>query len=401
MTDKTFIDRNETYLFNTYKRASIMLVSGEGARVLDSNGNEYLDFVGGLAACPLGHGDPQLAESIARQARKLIHVSNLYHIEPQIDLAEKLVGNSFADKVFFCNSGAEANEAAIKLARKHFADQRPNLTPRIITAFNSFHGRTLANLAATGQEVYRKGFEPITPGFSHVPFNDLQALEEALGPDVAAIMLEPIQGEGGVNMPDENYLKEVRSICDQNHIVLILDEVQTGMGRTGRLFAHEHWRIFPDIMTLAKGVAGGAPMGAMLALDEVASVFGPGSHAATFGGNPLCAAAGLTVMERILAPGFLESVKDKGELIAQRLDRLMGQYEFIRDSRGLGLMRAIELDDTEKGPKLVESMKEEGVLVNCAAGKVIRFLPPLVVENEEIEQAMEALDRSLKALERN
>jgi predicted acetylornithine/succinylornithine family transaminase len=331
----------------------------------------------------------------------LIHVSNLYHIEPQIDLAEKLVGNSFADKVFFCNSGAEANEAAIKLARKHFADQRPNLTPRIITAFNSFHGRTLANLAATGQEVYRKGFEPITPGFSHVPFNDLQALEEALGPDVAAIMLEPIQGEGGVNMPDENYLKEVRSICDQNHIVLILDEVQTGMGRTGRLFAHEHWRIFPDIMTLAKGVAGGAPMGAMLALDEVASVFGPGSHAATFGGNPLCAAAGLTVMERILAPGFLESVKDKGELIAQRLDRLMGQYEFIRDSRGLGLMRAIELDDTEKGPKLVESMKEEGVLVNCAAGKVIRFLPPLVVENEEIEQAMEALDRSLKALERN
>jgi predicted acetylornithine/succinylornithine family transaminase len=394
------MEQDSKYIFSTYKRAPIMLVKGEGVTVTDSEGMEYLDFVGGLAACPLGHGDPQLADSIARQARKLIHVSNLFHIKPQIELAKLMVENSFGDKVFFCNSGAEANEAAIKLARKHFTDQHPNRAPRIISMLSSFHGRTLAAIAATGQEIYRKGFDPITPGFSHVPFNDLQALEAQMDADVAAVIVEPIQGEGGVNMPDEGFLQGVRSLCDQNHSLLILDEVQTGMGRTGKLLAHEHYRIIPDIVTLAKGMAGGAPIGAMIALEEVAWAFQPGAHASTFGGNPLSCAAGVTVMERIIDPGFLDSVREKGKYLGARLDEIKDRRKCVVDSRGLGLMRAVELDDNEKGPRLVELMRNEGVLVNCAAGSVIRFLPPLIVENDEIDQVISTLDRSLSEIER-
>lgn len=399
--EQQFIEQNKEYVINTYNRVPIMLVQGSGSVVKDSQGKEYLDFVGGLAACPLGHGADILVQAISRQARKLIHVSNLYHIEPQIELAKFLIENSFADKAFFCNSGAEAIEAAIKLARKHFSREHPNITPKIITALSSFHGRTLATLAATGQEQYRKGFDPIPTGFAHVPYNDLQALEDELSTDVAAILLEPIQGEGGVNVPDDGYLQGVRNLCDQSNCLLILDEVQTGMGRTGRLFAHEHWRVVPDIMALAKGLAGGVPMGAILAVDEVASAFEPGNHASTFGGNPLASAAGRAVLETLLEPGFLESVKDKGERMGQKLQRIAETHESVKESRGVGLMRAIELNDTTMGPKVVDLMRHKGVLVNCAAGIALRFLPPLIVEKDEIDQVMEALDMSLTELENN
>ncbi len=395
-----FIEQNKEYIMNTYNRVPIMLVEGAGTVVIDSNGKEYLDFVGGLAACPLGHSADVLAQAISRQARKLIHVSNLYHIEPQIRLAQLLIEKSFADKAFFCNSGAEAIEAAIKLARKHFAREHPGKAPRIITALSSFHGRTLATLAATGQEQYRNGFEPIPPGFTHAPFNDLQALEDEFSTDVAAVLLEPIQGEGGVNMPDDGYLQGVRNLCDQHNCLLILDEVQTGIGRTGRLFAHEHWRVVPDVVALAKGLAGGVPMGAILAVEEVASAFQPGSHASTFGGNPLSSSAGLAVLETVNEPGFLEAVKDKGEHLGRGLERIAESHDSVKESRGLGLMRAIELNDSEMCSKLVDLMRHKGVLINCAAGVAIRFLPPLTVEKHEIDQVIEALDNSLTELER-
>ncbi|MGB9617719.1 MAG: acetylornithine transaminase, partial [Desulfomonilaceae bacterium] len=281
MEQTNFLEMNSKYVFNTYGRAPIMLVSGRGCRVVDSEGREYLDFIGGLAACPLGHGHPKLADAIASQARKLIHVSNLFHIEPQIHLAKALVENTFADKVFFCNSGAEANEGAIKLARKFFHDRGEHDRYHIITMENSFHGRTLATLAATGQTKYRKGFEPDTPGFSHTPFGDIKSLRAAVNSRTAAIIIEPIQGEGGVRMPPAEFLPAVRQLCDEAGCLMILDEVQTGMGRTGKLFAHEHYGIAPDIMTVAKGLAGGVPMGAVLAVEQVASAMTPGTHATT------------------------------------------------------------------------------------------------------------------------
>ncbi len=286
MESKDFIAENNKFVFNTYGRTPIMLVEGAGCVVRDSEGREYLDFIAGLAACSLGHAHPKLAKALYDQAMKLVHVSNLFHIQPQIKLAEMLIDNSFADKAFFCNSGAEANEGAIKLARKYFHDKGQDSRYHIITMEGSFHGRTLATLAATGQTKYRKGFEPEVAGFSHVPFGDLGALEAAITPDTAAVLLEPIQGEGGVRLARPEYFKGVRALCSNTGTLLMLDEVQTGMGRTGKLFAYENYGIEPDVMTLAKGIAGGVPMGALLATDQVAQSFTPGTHAATFGGNP-------------------------------------------------------------------------------------------------------------------
>ncbi len=388
-----FIAMNSEYVFNTYGRTPVMLVRGSGCKVTDSNGRTYLDFIGGLAACSLGHGHAGLALAISEQAKKLIHVSNLFYIEPQIKLAKLLAENSFAQKVFFCNSGAEANEGAIKLARKYFHDRGEHQRYHIITMDGSFHGRTLATLAATGQTKYRQGFEPDVQGFSHVPFGDIEALDQAVSPDTAAIMIEPIQGEGGVRMPPADFLCQVRELCDKTGCLLILDEVQTGMGRTGKLFAHEHFGITPDIMTLAKGIAGGVPMGALLATNQVAQALGPGTHAATFGGNPLASAAGLAVAAEILSPGFLDGVSDRGNYLRSRLEELAGRHEVIREVRGLGLIQAIDLKVA--GADVVAALRAAGILVNCTAETVLRFLPPLIVTDREIDQLLTALDAIL------
>ncbi|MGO9118994.1 MAG: acetylornithine transaminase [Desulfomonilaceae bacterium] len=385
-----FIANCNRYVFNTYTRTPIMLVEGKGCRVRDSSGREYLDFIAGLAACTLGHGHAGLADAICEQAKKLIHVSNLFHIEPQIELARVLVENSFADKAFFCNSGAEANEGAIKLARKYSHDKGERERFHIITMEGSFHGRTLATLAATGQTKYRQGFEPEVQGFSHVPFGDIKALETAVSPHTAAILIEPIQGEGGVRVPPSDFLRNVRSLCDSRGCLLILDEVQTGIGRTGKLFAYEYSEITPDIVTLAKGIAGGVPMGAILATDRVAGSFGPGTHAATFGGNPLAGAAAIAVLKIVLSNGFLSDVARKGAHLRKRLEKLAERHNLIRDVRGIGLMQAIDL--TMPGANLSRDLREEGVLVNCTADTVLRFLPPLVVSNEEIDEMTERLD---------
>lgn len=394
MLSNDFVSLNNRYVFNTYGRAPIMLVQGKGCRVRDSAGREYLDFIGGIAACILGHGHERLAQVIADQAAKLIHVSNLFHIEPQIQLAELLVKNSFADKAFFCNSGAEANEGAIKLARKYFHDKGEHQRYHIVTMEDSFHGRTLATLAATGQTKYRKGFEPTVEGFSHVPFGNLEALEQAVTPETAAIMAEPIQGEGGVKIPPQDYFREVRALCDHRGCLLILDEVQTGMGRTGKLWAHENLGFAPDIMTLAKGIAGGVPMGAVLATDEAAGAFVPGTHATTFGGNPLASAAAVAVLEEVLSDGFLKHVVRTGKHLRERLEELAGRYSIIREVRGMGLMQAIEL--AAPGADLATEMRERGVLVNCTAETVLRFLPPLIVATAEIDEMIAVLDSLLR-----
>jgi predicted acetylornithine/succinylornithine family transaminase len=393
MGNDDFISMNNEYVFNTYGRIPIMLVEGQGCRVRDSNGRQYLDFIGGLAASVLGHGHAGLSMAICEQSRRLIHVSNLFHIEPQIELARLLVENSFADKVFFCNSGAEANEGAIKLVRKYFHDRGEHERFHIVTMENSFHGRTLATLAATGQSKYRNGFEPHIPGFSHVPFGDIEALKEAVTGETAAVLLEPIQGEGGVCMPPEGFLRKARDLCDATGCLLILDEVQTGMGRTGTFCAHENFGIKPHVMTLAKGLAGGVPMGALLAVNQVASALVPGTHASTFGGNPLACAAGLAVFKEIMSDGFLARVKAMGTHLRLALEELAAKHRIVREVRGLGLMQAIDLK--EPGAELVVALREAGVLMNCTAETVLRFLPPLIITRDEIEEMMGILDSVL------
>jgi len=389
MASEQFIAENARYVFNTYGRTPIMLVEGHGCRVKDSEGREYLDFIGGIAACPLGHGHAGLAAVLADQAKKLIHVSNLYHIEPQIRLARLLVEHTFADKVFFCNSGAEANEGAIKLARKYFHDRGEHDRYWVVAMENSFHGRTLATLAATGQMKYHKGFEPEVEGFRHVPFGDLNALDQALTPNVCAVLVEPIQGEGGVRIPARDYLRKVRELCDARGCLLMLDEVQTGTGRTGTFLAHEHFGFAPDVATLAKGLAGGVPIGALLATDKVAQAFVPGTHASTFGGNPLASAAAVFVVEAVLSDGFLKSVSDKGAYLGAKLQQLSARFPLIKEVRGIGLMQAIEL--AVPCADMVAAMREGGVLVNCTADTVLRFLPPLIVSKAEIDQMIQAL----------
>jgi predicted acetylornithine/succinylornithine family transaminase len=393
MKPENFLEQSSRYICNTYGRIPMMLVSGNGSKVRDSEGREYLDFISGLAACPLGHGDPGLARALYEQAFKLIHVSNIFHIDPQIKLARILVENSAFDNAFFCNSGAEANEGAIKLARKYFHDRNEHERFHIITMENSFHGRTLATLAATGQTKYRMGFEPHTAGFRHAPFGDIEALRTQIDAHTAAVLLEPIQGEGGVRMAGAEYFQQVRRLCDETGTLMILDEVQTGMGRTGRLFAHEHFGISPDIMTLAKGIAGGVPMGAVLAKDFVAASFVPGTHASTFGGNPLCCAAAVYTLSRILDEGFLDSVRRKGEYLSARLAEVAAGRDAVTETRGLGLMAALEL--AVPGADVATTMREAGVLINCTAERVLRFLPPLIITEEEIDVMTGALDKVL------
>ena len=398
MEVKKFFDESSRYIMNTYTRYPVVLRKGRGMKVWSADGKEYLDFVGGVAVNILGHCHPRVVVAIQKQAQRLIHVSNYYYIEPQIKLAKLLVEHSFADKVFFCNSGAEAIEAAIKLARKYAKEQvHPNRF-EIIAAKNSFHGRTFAAVTATGQEKFQKGFEPLVPGFKHVPFNDIQAIREAVTAETCAILLEPIQGEGGVRVAGQDYLKEVRALCNEQNILLILDEVQTGMGRTGKLFAYEHFGITPDIMAIAKGLGGGVPIGAMLSTDKVASGFQPGNHASTFGGNPLVCAAGVATLETILEDGFiLDQCNRMSAYIIEKLEQLKTKFpSLIREVRGKGLLLAMEL--TIDGDPIVRACLEKGFLINCTSGTVLRFIPPLIVQRKDIDQLFDVLHGILSKL---
>jgi len=398
MEIKKLLEESSRYIMNTYNRAPIDLRKGRGVKVWGSDGKEYLDFVGGVAVNILGHCHPKVVVAIQKQAQRLLHVSNLYHIEPQIKLARLLVEHSFADKVFFCNSGAEANEAAIKLARKYAKEHHGKDKFEIITALNSFHGRTLATLTATGQEKFQKGFEPLMPGFKYVPFNDISALKSLITQNTCAVMLEPIQGEGGVKIPAPDYFKNVRELCNKNNLLLILDEVQTGMGRTGKLFAYEHYNVTPDIMTLAKGLGSGVPIGAMLASDKVASAFVPGSHASTFGGNPLVCTAAIATLETLLEDGFLlDQCKRMGEYLRKELKNLQKEFpSVIIDVRGKGLLIGMEL--TRDCSTIVKACMEKGLLLNCTAGNVLRFTPALIVQEKDIDHMLDILGNVFSSL---
>jgi len=390
MKGEELIREGDHCLLNTYARYPILLKRGDGIKVWDSNDKEYLDFVGGLAVCNLGHCHPKVIQALGEQAKQLIHCSNFYYIGPQVELARRLCEHSFGERVFFCNSGAEAAEAAIKLARKYAKERSGDGRYEIIAMENSFHGRTMGALSATGQEKLHKGFEPLLPGFTHCPFDDLDAVARAIGPQTCAVMVEPIQGEGGVNLPSPDYLKGLRELCDQTGTLLIYDEVQVGMGRTGRLFAYEHYDVPPHIMTLAKSLANGVPIGALVTTEEVAQAFAPGDHGTTFGGNPLATAVGCCVVDTLLEDGVLENCQEMGEYLLKGLLDLKGQYTFIKAVRGKGLICGCEL--AFEGKAIVERCLEQGFLINCTAGRVLRFLPPLIVTREEIDRLIAALD---------
>ncbi len=384
----------ERYLMNTYARAPVSIARGRGSVVYDLEGREYLDFVSGIAVNALGHSHPDLVAAIQKQAQHLVHASNLYLTEGQVQLAKVLVGRSFADKVFFCNSGAEANEAAIKLARRYARQKFGPDRYEIITMMNSFHGRTLATLSATGQEKVQKGYEPLVPGFRFVPFNDLGEVEKAISRTTAAVMIEPIQGEGGVQVADRTYLLGLRELCRQREVLLIFDEVQTGVGRTGTLFAYEQLGVTPDIMTLAKGLGGGVPIGACLATDDVASAFTPGAHASTFGGNPLACAAALAVFRVLLEGGLLERSRRAGEHLAKGLRDIKGGLPFIvKDVRGMGLLQGMEL--SVDGHAVVEDCVRRGILINCTMERVLRLVPPLIITQAQIDQLLNTLNQVL------
>ncbi|WP_243116905.1 acetylornithine transaminase [Heliophilum fasciatum] len=378
---------------NTYGRLPIALVRGQGATVWDADGRSYLDFLAGIAVNALGHCHPQVVAALQAQAAELIHVSNLYWIEPQVKLAQLLVDHSFADKVFFCNSGAEANEGAIKLARKYAKKTWGPNKYEIITMEKSFHGRTLATITATAQPKYQKDFDPLPAGFRYVPFGDLAALESAIGPQTCAILVEPVQGEGGVNIADQAYWQGVQKLAAEKQVLLIFDEVQTGFGRTGKLFAYENFGVQPQIMTLAKALGGGAPIGALLATDEVANAFQPGDHATTFGGNPLVTAAGLAVMNVLVNEGLLAHTEKIGAYFRSKLEDLAARFSLIREVRGLGLMLACELD--RDGAPIVAACLEKGLIINCTAGSVLRFVPPLIISEADVDQAVAILEQVL------
>jgi acetylornithine aminotransferase len=383
-------------IFNTYARYPMTLLKGNGATVQDDQGRTYSDFVAGIAVCNLGHCHPRLASVLADQASTLWHVSNLYYTEPQTQLAEWLTQHSFADRVFFANSGAEANEAAIKLARKYFKEKGDSQRMRVISMRQSFHGRTMATLSATGQEKIQKGFDPLLEGFDFVPFNDVAALRAAIGSSTCAVMLEPIQGEGGVVCPQNDYLEEVRRICDEAGILLIMDEVQTGMGRTGRLFAHEHFGVTPDIMTLAKALGNGLPIGAMLATEKAAAGFTPGAHASTFGGTPLVSRVALEVCRILVDDNILGHVEENGAYLKAQLNQLQAKHPVIRQVRGYGFLVGVEL--ATEGAPIVSACMKKGYLLNCIQDTVLRLAPPLVVGAAEIDGLIACLDEILSDL---
>ena len=384
---------SDKHVMATYRRYPLALIRGRGTKVWDADGREYLDFLAGIAVCSLGHCHPLVSHAIAEQAKTLMHVSNLYYIEPQAKLAALLTEKSFADRVFFCNSGAEANEAAIKLARRYAREIQKIEMPEIITMEKSFHGRTMATLSATGQEKIQTGYQPLLAGFRYVPFGDSSAVARAVNENTCAVMVEPIQGEGGVNVPASGYLQELRRICDDHNLLLILDEVQCGMGRTGRLFAYQHEGIEPDVMTLAKALGAGFPIGAMLASQKAADVFGPSSHASTFGGNPLACSAALAVLQALDTDDVLGNCKKMGNCLRGRLARLKESKKSISEIRGLGLMVGVEL--TVPVADVIDRCRERGVLVGPAGEKTLRLTPPLVVTETDIDRLVEVLEEVL------
>lgn len=386
MNTQDLIKIEDDYFINTFTRQPIVLDHGEDVKVTDIDGKEYLDMFAGIAVNTLGHNHPALVEAIQAQAEKLIHISSIYYNEPALIYAKKLIDRTNFDRIFYANSGAEANEGAIKLAVKYTGKSE------IISTVDSFHGRTIMTLAATGHEEYHEPFKAVMPqGFINVEYNNLDAIEEAITENTAAIIVEPVQGEGGVNVPDIGYLKGIEKICKENDIVFIVDEVQTGFGRCGTLFAHELFGVRPDIMTMAKGIGGGVPMGGILATEKVAGGFAPGDHGTTFGGGPLVCAAANAILDTFDEENILDNVNEVGEYFLSELKKL--DKEIIADVRGLGLMAGVEL--TKPGAEYVDKLREAGFLINCTAGNVLRFLPPLIITKEEIDAFVKALDEIL------
>ncbi len=390
MNESDWINLADQVIANTYKRFPVVFESGQGAVLTDVEGRAYVDFVAGIAVCNLGHANQGVADALAAQAKKLFHVSNLFYTTPQAELAQWLVDHSFADRVFFCNSGAEANEAAIKLARKNFFDKGNYNRWRIIAMEQSFHGRTYATLSATGQKKVREGFEPILEGFDFVPFNDIDALAANVSEKTCAVLLELIQGEGGVLCASPEYIKAARRLCDETGAILIFDEIQTGMGRTGKLFAYEHYGVAPDIMTLAKALGNGLPIGAMLAMEDVVRAFTPGSHASTFGGTPVITAAALEVVRQMERDDILASCRETGAYFKERLTALKDRHDVIADVRGVGLMLGMRLKTA--GAPIVEACMKKGYLINCTQETILRFIPPLVITRAQVDGLIACLD---------
>jgi acetylornithine/N-succinyldiaminopimelate aminotransferase len=388
---------SDKHLMTFAKRYPVALVRGEGTRVWDSDGKEYLDFTGGIAVTALGHCHPKVVGTLREQAATLVHVSNLFHIPQQAQLAALLCEHSFADRVFFSNSGAEANETAIKLARKWAKEHGSSDRGDIISMRGGFHGRTLATVTATAQEKYHHGFEPLPGGFKYVAFNDLKALERAIDSRTAAVLVEPIQGEGGINVPDDGYLPGMRKLCDEAGILLVFDEIQTGMGRTGRLWAYEHSGITPDIMTVAKALANGVPIGATLATDDVARVFTPGTHGSTFGGNPLATAVGLTVFGTLIEDKLAERAGRMGKVLAQGLEAIRAKHpKAVKEIRGRGLLAGLDL--VPPVADAVAACRERGLLVLTAGDNTLRLAPPLIVTDNEVAQACGIIDAALAGM---
>ena len=386
MNTQELIKIEDDYFINTFTRQPIVLDHGEGVKVTDIDGNEYMDMFAGIAVNCLGHNHPRLVKAIQEQAEKLIHISSIYYNEPALIYAKKLIGKTHFDRIFYSNSGAEANEGAIKLAVKYTGKSE------IISTVDSFHGRTVMTLAATGHEHYHEPFKCILPkGFINVPYNDIDAIKEAVTENTAAIIVEPVQGEGGVNIPDKDYLKQIEELCHENGIVFIVDEVQTGFGRCGTLFAHELFDVKPDIMTMAKGIGGGVPMGGILATEKIASAFVPGDHGTTFGGGPLVCAAANAVLDVFDEDNILDNVNEVGEYFVSELKKL--DKDIIAEVRGVGLMVGIEL--TKPGGEYVDKLREAGFLINCTAGNVLRLVPPLTITKQDIDEFVKALDENL------
>lgn len=397
-SNKALKERGDKVIIGSYARYPAAMLKGSGCRLIDADGKEYLDFLAGIAVCGLGHCHPKVTEAISRQAAELVHVSNLYYTEPQIELAELIIANSFGEKLFFCNSGAEANEAAIKLARIHSPEGRY----KIISLSGSFHGRTLATVAATGQPKFHKGFEPIPEGFLHAPFGELESLEKMIDESTCAILCEPLQGEGGVRPLTDDYLQGIRTLCDKHGLLLIFDEIQTGMGRTGTLFACEQLVVKPDILTMAKALGNGLPIGAMMTSSEIGASFVPGTHASTFGGNPVAAAAAVATLKVMLADGFMTEVVEKGKYFMDELTKLGERFPtLVSGVRGMGLLVGAVLTDkgVGLGGDIVNRMYEKGFLLNFAGNVVLRFAPPLVVSREEIDLLVAGLADVLAELQ--
>lgn len=394
-TDKEIFAEDKANYLPVFNRYQIVLDHGDGVYAWDNNGKKYIDFLGGIAVNVLGHNYKPLVDAIAEQAGKMIHCSNLYYTQPQADAAAKLVKLSGLGKAFFGNSGAEANEGAIKIARKYAHSIDPEKS-QIISAWDSFHGRTLATLTATGQPHYQEGVGPLPAGFDYVHYNDIAELEAMMSDKTAAVMLETIQGEGGVYTPDGDYLKKVRALCDKYQALLILDEIQAGIGRSGKFFAYEKYGIKPDIVTLAKGLAGGVPIGAFIVTDEVAKAFKPGDHGTTFGGNPLACAAANVVLDTVPKPEFLEKVTEVGAYFKGELQKLKAKYpELIVDVRGEGLILGAELKSAEHGRDIVNKCLEKGAIINCTVGKVLRFIPPLIITKQDVDTVVAILDEAI------